>query len=99
MRFASDIFDRYTARLSAIDNYQEMDRFLESLNLKVEFPAFARRKDDICCTEAEWDQTASYLEPQLKALIARYSKLGDNAFYKYYLPVDDTVNKALELIP
>ena len=68
-------------------------------DIKVEFPAFARRKDDIRCTEAEWDQTASYLEPQLKALIARYSKLGDNAFYKYYLPVDDTVNKALELIP
>ena len=34
--------------------------------------------------------------PQLRALIARYSKLGDNAFYKYYLPVDDTVTKALE---
>ena len=35
---------------------------------------------------------------QLRALIARYSKLGDNAFYKYYLPVDDTVQKALEMI-
>ena len=75
-----------------------MDRFLSGINLKVEFTAFARSKDGISCTEAEWDESAPYLVPQLRALIARYSKLGDNAFYKYYLPVDDTVQKALEMI-
>jgi len=31
----------------------------------------------------------------LQALIARYSKLGENAFYKYYLPVDNTVQEIL----
>jgi carboxyl-terminal processing protease len=98
MRFASEMFDRHTARLASIDNYEEMDRFLDGLNLKSEFRAFARAKDGITCTEAEWEETAPYLMPQLRALIARYSKLGDNAFYKYYLPVDDTVQKALELI-
>ena len=76
----------------------EMDRFLDGLNLKVDFPAFARQKDGIPCTEAEWDRTAPYLLPQLRALIARYSKLGENAFYKYYLPVDTTVDKALETL-
>ena len=98
MRFASEVFDRYTARISAIDNFDQMDRFLSGLNLKVEFPAFARKKDGIPCTEAEWDNTASYLLPQLHALIARYSKLGENAFYKYYLPVDNTVEVALDLL-
>ena len=96
MRFASSIFDRYTSRLSSIADYQQMDRFLDGLNLKVEFPAFASRRDGIPCTEAEWDETAPYLLPQLRALIARYSKLGDNAFYKYYLPVDNTVEEALK---
>jgi len=33
--------------------------------------------------------------PQLRALVARYSKLGDNAFYKLYQPVDDVVKAAL----
>ena len=98
MRFASEMFDRYTSRLASIDSYEEMDRFLGGINLKVEFTAFARSKDGISCTEAEWDESAPYLVPQLRALIARYSKLGDNAFYKYYLPVDDTVQKALEMI-
>ena len=96
MRYASQIFDKHTARLSSIDSYKEMDDFLSSLNLRVDFPAFARKTDGISCTEAEWDQTQAYLLPQLRALIARYSKLGENAFYKYYLPVDDTVTKVLE---
>ena len=95
MRFASHVFDRNTARLSAIDNYKDMDAFLSGLNLKVEFPAFARRQDNIGCTEAEWDRTEPYLLPQLRALIARYSRLGENAFYKYYLPIDNTVEAAL----
>ena len=95
MRFASWICDRYGARLRSIDNYPDMDRFLASVNWKVEFPAYARRQDGIACTEAEWDESAPYLLPQLKALVARYSKLGENAFYKYYLPVDNTVTEAL----
>ena len=98
MRFASEVFDRHSARLLAIDDFAQMDRFLDGLNLKVEFPAFARRKDGISCTEAEWDESAPYLVPQLKALIARYSKLGENAFYKYYLPVDNTVEEALKAL-
>lgn len=98
MRFASAVFDRHARELSVIDNYPAMDRFLKSLNFKVAFPAFAREKDGIKCTEAEWDATASYLVPQLNALVARYSKLGENAFYKYYLPVDNTVEEALKTL-
>ena len=96
MRFASEVFDRHSATLRSIDDYPAMDRFLKGLNLSVSFPAYAKKKDGIGCTEAEWDRSAPYLLPQLQALIARYSKLGENAFYKYYLPVDNTVTIALE---
>ena len=99
MRFAAAMFDRYSARILPISTFPEMDRFLESLNLKVEFPAWALKMDGIRCTEAQWDESAPYLVPQLKALIARYSKLGENAFYKYYLPVDNTLERALALLP
>jgi len=97
MRFASKVFDRNASTLREIDNYPDMDKFLRGLNLKVSFPAYAR-EDGIRCTEAEWDITEPYLLPQLHALIARYSKLGNNAFYKYYLPVDDTVKEAIQKI-
>ena len=96
MRFASAVFDKYAREISAIDNFPDMDSFLRKMNYKVDFPAFARQRDGIPCTEAEWDATASYLVPQLNALISRYSKLSENAFYKYYLPVDNTVTVALE---
>ena len=98
MRFASAMLDRYGNRLLDVDSFDQMDSFLKEMNLKVNFPAFARSRDGITCTEAEWDETAPYLLPQLHALIARYSRLGENAFYRYYLPVDTTVQKALELI-
>jgi carboxyl-terminal processing protease len=97
MRFASAVFDRNAARLREIDSFESMDRFLKNINLKVEFPAFTA-KEGIRCTEAEWDESEPYLLPQLKALISRYSRLGENAFYKYYLPVDYTVENAVELI-
>ena len=96
MRFASAMFDKYGSRLSEIDSFTSMDRFLSGLNLKVEFPAYARSKDGIACTEAEWNLTAPYLVPEINALVSRYSKLGENAFYRYYLPLDTAVDAALE---
>lgn len=96
MRFASAVFDRYKARLQQIDSFEEMDKFLKGINWEVEFPAYAKAKDGIPCTEVEWDASEPYLVPQLQALVARYSPLGENAFYRYYLPVDTTVQVALE---
>jgi hypothetical protein len=34
--------------------------------------------------------------PQLKALVGRFSKLEDEAFYRFYLPIDDTIQAALK---
>ncbi len=98
MRFASWMFDRYRNRLLPIDSYAEMDRFFASVNLPDAFRDYALRTDGLRAGDAEWRETEPYLLPQLKALIARYSRLGENAFYKYYLPVDNTVEVALETI-
>jgi hypothetical protein len=34
--------------------------------------------------------------PQIKGLVGRYSKLGEEAFYRFYLPLDDGIQAALE---
>jgi hypothetical protein len=34
--------------------------------------------------------------PQIKALVGRYSKLGENAFYHQYLEVDETLMEAVK---
>ena len=51
---------------------------------------------DIKPEEGEWEETEAYLLPQLKALVGRFSKLGDEAFYRFYLPIDDTIQAALK---
>ena len=96
MRFAASMFDKYGARLSAIDSFDAMDKFLASENFSAQFVQFARVKDGITCSPAEWSASRSYMEPEINALVSRYSRLGENAFYKYYLPIDNTVNEALK---
>ena len=98
MRFAAAMFDKYSKQLLAIDNYPDMDAFLKRIDIPGEFRRFALHRDGITVSDAEYAETLSYLQPQLNALVARYSKLNENAFYKYYLPVDSTVEAALKSI-
>ena len=75
-----------------------MDAFLKRIDIPGEFRKYALRRDGITVSDAEYAETLPYLQPQLNALVARYSKLNENAFYKYYLPVDATVEAALKAI-
>ena len=47
MRFASDIFDQYKGSLSVIDNYKDLEAFLNRLDIPTQFQRFAARKDGI----------------------------------------------------
>lgn len=98
MRFASAMFDKYGSRLSAIDSFDAMDKFLASEKISSQFVQYALSADGIRCSADEWARTRPYQEPEVFALVARYSKLGENAFYKYYLPIDTTVDAALEAL-
>ena len=98
MRFAAAMFDKYSKQLLAIDNYRDMDTFLKRIDIPSQFRRFALNRDGITVSDAEYAETLEYLQPQLNALVARYSKLNENAFYKYYLPVDVTVTAALKSI-
>ncbi len=97
MRFSSAMFDRYKGTLSGIRDFDELNLFLDSMDIPSKFRDYASRVDGITCTTEEWNTTEEYLLPQLRALIGRYSKLGEDAFYKMYLGVDTTIRKAIEL--
>lgn len=96
MRFASAMFDKYGSSLTGIDSFDAMDRFLARENISGQFVRYALSADGIRCSAAEWAASRPYMEPEVFALVARYSALGENAFYKYYLPIDSTVDVALE---
>ena len=95
MRFASAMFDRYRASLSGISDFDELERFLDKMDIPAKFREYASRNDGITCSDKEWQETEEYLLPQLRALTGRYSRLGEDAFYKLYLGVDTTVKKAI----
>ncbi len=94
MRFASDFFDRNKARLSAIDNFPDLEAYLDGVDFRKEFLAYAA-KQGVVPEKGEWEETESYIVPQLKALVGRYSKLEEAAFYKFYMDIDSTVQIAL----
>lgn len=97
MRFASAYFDSHKAELSQIDDYDKLLKYLDSSQLESRFLAFAKEKDALAPSSPDdWKDTKEYMMPQVKALVGRYSKLGDNAFYHLYLDVDVTYKEALK---
>ena len=89
------MFDKYRNSLSGIDDFETMERFLDDIDLGTQFLDYAAHVDGIRPAEGEWEKTEPYMMPQLKALVGRFSKLDEEAFYRFYLPIDDTVQAAL----
>ncbi|MBR6457573.1 MAG: S41 family peptidase [Bacteroidales bacterium] len=95
MRFSSAYFDSHKAELQAIDDYSQLLHYLDRAGLDRKFLEFARAKDGLVPKEGEWEESESYMMTQIKALVGRYSKLGDNAFYHLYLQIDDVFAAAI----
>ena len=95
MRFAQSMFDKYRGELAQIDDFDRLDKWLDQIDVAGQFISYAERVDGIKLKKGEWDESKSYMMPQLKALVGRFSKLGDEAFYRFYIPIDDTIQSAL----
>ena len=96
MRFASHMFDKYRSELSSFDNFNSLERWIDSIDMEGQFLSYAARVEKLSPKTGEWEATKSYMMPQLKALVGRYSKLDDEAFYRFYLPIDETIQIALK---
>ena len=97
MRFASKFFDLHRAELSSIDNYSTLVHYLDAAGLERSFLNYAASTDALKPEAGEWEADRDYMMSQVRALVGRYSKLGDNAYYHLYLPVDKTVHCAMNL--
>jgi len=98
MRFASAWFDGHKDELQAISDYAELERYLNGAGLEKAFLQFAASKDGIKpSSPAEWAGERQYMMTQVRALVGRYSKLGDDAFYHLYLATDNVFQAAMAL--
>ena len=96
VRFASAMFDKYKGELAAIDDFDRLKTYLNSLALDQQFLDFASKVDGIKAEKGEWENSKEYMMPQINALVGRYSRLDDEAFHRFYLPIDDTIQAALK---
>lgn len=95
MRFASAWFDSHKTELQAIEDYDELLRYIDRSKLEQAFLNFAQAKDGLVPVQSEWAEEKHYMMTQINALVGRYSKLGDNAFYHLYLQTDDIFKTAM----
>ena len=95
MRFASAWFDSHKRELQAIEDYGQLLSYLDGADLEAEFLAFAKAKDGLSPDKSEWEVERHYMMTQIRALVGRYSKLGDNAFYHLYLSTDEVFKAAM----
>lgn len=94
MRFSSRMFDIYKHRLSAISDFASLEAFFDGIDLSAEFLRYCA-SEGLKPAAGEWKRSREYILPTVKALLGRYTKLGDEAYYKILLPSDETVNVAL----
>lgn len=95
MRFASAMFDKYKGRLSQIDDFDVLQKFLQGIDLESQFLKFAADVDGLRPGKGEWAESSPYMMPQILALVGRYSKLDDEAFYRFYLDIDEMLKVAI----
>ena len=93
MRFASAVFDRYRSELSQIEDFASLQSWLDFHKMDQQFLKYAA-KQGLKPEPGEWEETSSYMMPQVNALVGRYSKLGEEAFYRLWIVVDKTVEEA-----
>jgi carboxyl-terminal processing protease len=98
MRFASAFFDAHRAELQKIETYEALMRYLDSAGLEQKFLAYAASRDGLAPTPEEWKIEKHYMMTQVRALIGRYSKLGDKAFYHIYLDIDEVFKAAMNAL-
>ena len=96
MRFASVMFDKYRSSLTQISDIVSLRGFLEAQSLEKQFLDYASRVDGLVPSDEEWEQTRDYMMSQIYGLVGRYSKVGEEAFYRFYLPIDETIQTALK---
>lgn len=95
MRFASNFFDSNKSSLSKIDDFVRLEKWMNDVDVEQQFLNYAAKVENLKPAAGEWEETRWYMLPQVKALVGRYSKLQDEAFYRFYLPIDNEFQTAL----
>lgn len=90
MKFSIRMADRYRKELQAIENLEELNILMDSMNLEREFKNYLR-DNSIRVIESQWKISEDIIMTQIRAMIGRYSKLEDEAFYPIFAEIDNVI--------
>ena len=90
------MFDKYKGGLTGISDFDTLVGYLDGLDLERQFLDYAARVDGLRPASSEWRQAKQYMMPQIYGLVGRYSMVGEEAFYRFFLPIDETIQTALK---
>ncbi|MCF0176014.1 MAG: S41 family peptidase [Bacteroidales bacterium] len=96
MRFASAMFDRYKSVIAPISDFAALEKAVKAMPLESEFLSFAKTRDGLVPGPGEWEESRKWLMPQIYGLVGRFSKMGETAYYKFSLEIDDVYRTAYE---
>lgn len=94
VRYANRFFDKHRTSLLSISDFNVLTQYLESMDLDRDFLRFAASQG-VVAAPGEWEQSKEFLMPQIMGLCGRYSKVGEEAYYRFILPMDTIVSAAL----
>ena len=95
VKFANQVADRYRASLRDIRDLPSLNRFLDGLDLKREFLAYAASQG-VVPAPGDWDISGNIILVQVRALVGRHTPMNDEAFYPIYLTIDNVIDAVMK---
>ncbi|MCF0174604.1 MAG: PDZ domain-containing protein [Bacteroidales bacterium] len=96
MRFSNSLFQRDKEKILAIKSFSDAEKYISSINIENQFVEYAVKSGVPRPTPQEWNEAKDYILPHIEGLVLRYSPLGEEAYYQYVIPMDDTIQEALK---
>ena len=94
VKYANKVSDRHRAQLRSLTDLEKVEAFLSTLDLASGFKAFAAG-EGVPFSAKDWAVSGDVILTQIKALIARYTPMSDEAFYPIYLRLDNNIEAVL----
>ena len=95
IKYANEVLDGHAGQISACRTMEGFDKFIDGMDIERGFLQFAAKNESVP-KEGEWETSKEYMLMQIKALIARYTPMGDEAFYPIYHQTDNLILTAVK---
>lgn len=95
IKYASEVLDAHTEQIAAARDMASFNRFIGGIGIEDGFLSFAAR-NKVNPGPGEWERSRDFMLTQVRALIARFTPMGDEAFYPIYQQTDKLILTAVK---